>query len=140
MITTDSPASPVSVPRTTKQRILIVDDNRDAAKTMSMLLNLLGYETVTAFDGLIAIEAARDFRPEIILMDLGLPKLSGHDACRKIREELWGSEIVMIALTGLGQDQDRRASETAGFDRHLVKPVAIETLKSVFAEFPVQLV
>ena len=114
---------PIEKVSSAKRRILVVDDNRDAAITLAMLLKVTGNETKTAHDGLEAVEAAEAFRPDVILLDIGLPKLNGYDAARRIREQPWGRGLVLIALTGWGQDEDRRRSSEAGFNHHLVKPV-----------------
>jgi len=121
-------------PPTTARRILVVDDNRDSAMSLAMVLKLTGHETHTAYDGLEAVEAAATFRPDVVLLDIGLPKLNGYDACRKIREQPWGKGMVLIALTGWGQDEDRRKSQEAGFDAHLVKPVDHAALTKLLAE------
>ena len=105
------------------RRILVVDDNRDAATSLAELLELSGYETRIAHDGLEAVEAAESFCPEVVLLDIGLPKLNGLEAARTIREQPWGRDMVLVALTGWGQDEDRRQSSEAGFNVHLVKPV-----------------
>lgn len=105
------------------RRILVVDDNRDSASTLAMLLRLSGNETRTANDGLEAIELADQFRPELVLLDIGLPRLSGYEVAQRIRQQPWGQNIVLIALTGWGQEDDRRKSKAAGFDAHLVKPL-----------------
>ena len=104
-------------------RILIVDDNRDGAESFSTMLRIMGNETSTAYDGQAAVEAADRVRPDVILLDIGLPKLNGFEACRRIREQPWGKGITLIAVTGWGQEEDRRRSQEAGFDYHLVKPV-----------------
>ena len=88
-----------------------------------MLLKLTGNETHTAYDGLEAVEAAAAFKPDVVLLDIGLPKLNGYEACRRIREQPWGKSMVLVALTGWGQEEDRQKSREAGFDDHLVKPV-----------------
>ena len=106
-----------------KRRILVVDDNRDSAESLAMLLRLTGNETSVAYDGEEAVEAAARQRPDVILLDIGLPKLNGFDACRRIRENRWAKNVLIIALTGWGQEEDRRKSAEAGFDGHLVKPV-----------------
>ena len=118
----------------TPSRILVVDDNRDSATSLAMLLKLQGYQTQTAFDGLEAVEAATTFRPQVILLDIGLPKLNGFEVCRRIREQSWGKEIVMVALTGWGQDEDRQKSNEAGFDHHLIKPVDSKALTKLLNE------
>jgi signal transduction histidine kinase/CheY-like chemotaxis protein len=110
-------------PATTVRRILVVDDNRDSVEFLTRLLNLTGYETDTAQDGLQAMEAAGRFRPDVILLDIGLPKLNGYDVAREIREQPWGKDMVLVALTGWGQEEDRRRAQEAGFNHHLTKPV-----------------
>jgi CheY-like chemotaxis protein len=118
----------------TERRILIVDDNRDSADSLSLLLAITGNKTLVAHDGLEAIEAADRQRPDVVLLDIGLPKLDGHEVCRRIREQPWGKDIVMIALTGWGQEDDRRKSEEAGFNGHLVKPVDYDELLGLLGE------
>lgn len=110
------------------QRVLVVDDMEDAAESLATLLRLSGNEVQTAHDGRDALEKARNFRPGIALLDIGMPGMDGYDACRAIRSEPWGKDIIVIALTGWGQEEDRRKSEQAGFDGHLVKPVDQESL------------
>jgi signal transduction histidine kinase len=104
-------------------RILIADDNRDGADSLSDMLQIMGNDTRTAYDGEAAVAAAAEFRPDVVLLDIGMPKLNGHDACRRMREQPWGADLVLIALTGWGQEEDVRRSHDAGFDRHMVKPV-----------------
>jgi signal transduction histidine kinase len=115
------------------RRILVVDDNRDSADGLAMLLELGGDEVRTAYDGLAAVEAAAQFRPEAVLMDIGMPTLNGYDAARRIREQPWGRDVLLIALTGWGQDEDRRLSLEAGFDVHLTKPVDHRMLARLLA-------
>ena len=105
------------------RRILVVDDNEDSAESLTILLSLAGHKTHTAYDGLEAIEAAATFRPDVILLDIGLPRLNGYEVARKIREQPWGQAVVLVALTGWGQEEDRRRSREAGFNHHLTKPV-----------------
>jgi PAS domain S-box-containing protein len=114
-------------------RILVVDDNKDSADSLAMLLELTGHEVFTAHDGQEAFAAAEQHRPDVILLDIGLPVLNGHDVCRRIRQEAWGQAMVLIALTGWGQDEDRRRSQEAGFDGHLVKPVDHPRLLNLLA-------
>jgi PAS domain S-box-containing protein len=118
------------------RRILVVDDNRDSAESLALLLTLSGHQTQTAHDGLEAVEAAGQFRPDVVLLDIGLPKLNGYDACRRIREQAWGLSMVLVALTGWGQDADRRRSHEAGFDAHLVKPVDLDALRRLLIVDP----
>jgi CheY-like chemotaxis protein len=119
-----------------KRRILVVDDNHDSAISLGMMLRLTGNEIQTAHDGLAAVEIAEKFGPDMILLDIGLPKLNGYDVCRRIREQPWSKGIVIVALTGWGQEEDRRRSKEAGFDQHLVKPVEIDALQRLLAERP----
>ncbi len=119
------PPPPVAVkPKTLlpPRRILIVDDNRDAATSLAKLMEITGNETYIAHDGLEAVDAATRLRPDVILLDIGLPRLNGFEACRQIREQPWSKTVLIVALTGWGQDDDRRKSLEAGFDAHLVKP------------------
>jgi signal transduction histidine kinase/CheY-like chemotaxis protein len=118
---------------TSNLRILIVDDNRDSAESLVTMLRIMGNETQTAYDGEEAVAAAMAFRPDVILLDIGLPKLNGYEACRRIREHLWGEDVVLIALTGWGHDDDVRRSDEAGFDHHMVKPVNPNTLMKLLA-------
>ncbi len=116
-----------------RRRVLVVDDNRDAAISLAEMLDLMGNESRTAHDGLQAVAAAAAFHPDVILMDIGMPKLNGYDACRRIREQPWGGTPVIVACTGWGQDDDRRKSREAGFDFHLIKPVDPAELESLLA-------
>ena len=122
------PASPA------QRRVLIVDDNRDSADSLAMLLEITNNKTYMAHDGVEAIEAIEKHRPEVVLLDIGLPRLDGHEVCRRVREQPWGKDIVIIALTGWGQDADRRKSHEAGFDGHLVKPVDYDKLLELLSE------
>ena len=103
--------------------VLIADDNEDAAESLAQLLEMMGSTVHRASDGLQAVAMAQDLRPEVIVLDIGMPRLNGFEACRRIRTQSWSKGVVIIALTGWGQDEDRRRSMDAGFDRHLVKPV-----------------
>ena len=98
---------PTDILESGKKRILVVDDNRDSAMTLAMLLKVTGNDTRTAHDGMEAIEQAEAYRPAVILLDIGLPKMNGYDACRRIRAQPWGEDILMVALTGWGQAEDR---------------------------------
>jgi CheY-like chemotaxis protein len=99
-----------------------------------MMLRVMGNEICTAYDGEEAVRAAGAFRPEVVLLDIGMPKVNGYDAARRIRQEPWGTGMVLIAVTGWGQDDERRRAVEAGFDRHLVKPVDPQGLMKVLAE------
>jgi PAS domain S-box-containing protein len=115
-------------------RVLVVDDNEDVLQSLALMLQVHGNEVQTARDGVEAVEAAERFRPDLVLLDIGMPKLDGYGACRRIREQPWGKDLKIVALTGWGQDADRRETAAAGFDGHLVKPVAPEALLRLLAE------
>ncbi len=118
------------------RRILIADDNEDAADSLAMMLSMMGNETRVAPDGLAALKIGAAFAPEIVVLDIGMPKLNGYDAARRIRGEPWGARLVLVALTGRSQDEDRRRSHEAGFDFHLVKPVEPAALQKLLALVP----
>ena len=115
-------------------RILVVDDNRDVAESLVTLLQMLGHEVRAAYDGREALEVGEQMRPAVVLMDIGMPGMSGHEACRRMRQLHWGRRATLIALTGWGQEDDRRSSHDAGFDAHLVKPVDFDQLDAALAE------
>jgi signal transduction histidine kinase len=117
-----APVSTSSAPRAGR-RVLVVDDNRDSARTMTLLLRKMGNEVATAYDGAEAVEAAASFSPDVVLLDIGLPVLNGYDAARAIRARANGKSMTLVALTGWGQEDDRRRSREAGIDLHIVKPV-----------------
>jgi PAS domain S-box-containing protein len=116
------------------RRVLVVDDNDAMVESLSTLIGLLGHEVRTASDGATALAIAEEFRPHIVLMDLGMPRMNGYEAAAKLRQQAWGSEMLLVALTGWGQDEHRRRTETAGFDRHVVKPIRQPDLERLFAE------
>jgi len=120
-----APAQPAAVVQ--PRRILVVDDNRDAAESLSMLLHARGHDVRVAYDGLEAVGAAIAFQPDVVLLDIGLPKLYGYDAARRIRDAR-GDGVLLIAVTGWGQEEDRRRAKAAGFDHHLTKPVDPEAI------------
>jgi signal transduction histidine kinase/ActR/RegA family two-component response regulator len=116
---------------TPRRRILVVDDNVDSAESMAMMLELSGHDVATAHDGLEAVEVAREFQPHVALLDLGMPKLDGYEAARSIRRQSWGQKMMLVALTGWGQSEDKRRSREAGFDAHLVKPIDFGVLEEL---------
>jgi signal transduction histidine kinase len=133
----DTPTEPMMAPMEPhSRRLLVVDDNQDAARALCLMLKMLGNEVRAAYDGLEALETAAEFRPEVILLDLGMPKLNGCDAARQIRQQPWGKDVVLIALTGWGQPQDKQRTREAGFDYHVVKPVEPPALEQILAEIP----
>jgi CheY-like chemotaxis protein len=115
------------------RRVLVVDDNRDAADSLAMMLSLAGHETRTAYDGLEAVQAAAGFRPDVVLLDIGMPKMNGYEAARHLRSQSWGKGMALIALTGWGQEDDKRRALEAGFDHHLTKPVEAAALEKLLA-------
>jgi len=130
-------AQPASIATTAKpvaavrRRVLIVDDSEDGAESLSLLLQVSGFETHKACDGVEAVETAERLKPDAILLDIGLPRLNGYEVCRRVRALPWGDTLTLIALTGWGQEDDRRKSHDAGFDGHLVKPVEFPALMSL---------
>jgi PAS domain S-box-containing protein len=121
-----------------QRRILVVDDNRDAAESLTMMLRIIGHEVRTAHDGAAAVVAAAEFRPELVLMDLGMPILDGYEAARRIRAQPLEDRTFLVALTGWGADDDHRRTLDAGFDRHLVKPVDPDALLKMIAEMRIE--
>ncbi len=117
-----------------KRRILVVDDNIDAAESLAMLLSMQGHDVLTAHDGLEALGQIPRFRPDVVMMDLGMPRLDGLEAARRLRALREGRDIQLIALTGWGQDSDRERSREAGFDAHLVKPIDPGALTELLAK------
>lgn len=109
------------------RRVLIVDDNQDAADSLAMLLGVRGDEVRIAYDGSQALEVERDFEPDVILLDIGLPAISGYDVAHRIREKR-GRSVLIVAITGWGQEKDLRRAEEAGIDQHFTKPVDFEAL------------
>ena len=119
-----------------RRRVLIVDDNRDAAEWLATLLSLSGHETHVALDGEQAVKAAERLLPDAILLDIGLPRVDGYEVCRRIRQQPWGRDLMIVALTGWGQEEDRQKSREAGFNTHLVKPVHDDVILSLLASLP----
>jgi len=117
----------------TSRRILVVDDNHDGADMLSAMLRVDGHDTRTAYDGKTAMELAGAFRPEVVVLDIGLPTMSGYDVCRHLRAQPWATGLVLMAITGWGSAQDRRRAQDAGFDHHLVKPVESDALRRLLA-------
>ena len=119
-----------------RHRILVADDNHDSVTTLSLMLEVMGHEVQVAHDGLQTVELAESFRPDAILMDIGMPGLNGFDACQRIRTRPWARDVFIVALTGWGQDEDKVRSRDAGFDRHLVKPVEPAMLEKMIFALP----
>jgi len=124
---------PDEMKHATGVRILVADDNEDAVRSLAMMLRAMGHEVHTAQDGAEVLEAAARIMPTVILMDIGMPRVNGYDAARRIREQPWGRAVTLVALTGWGLDEDKRLASEAGFDRHIVKPVEVATLRAILA-------
>jgi CheY-like chemotaxis protein len=119
-------------PRAVKsRRILVVDDNEDAAKSLALLLDHLGNQVGLAHNGREAIDLVDEFRPDVVIMDIGMPEMSGYEAAAALRERDGLKGLVLIAMTGWGQEEDRKRSMLAGFDFHLVKPVPLGSLQDL---------
>ncbi|MGH8169051.1 MAG: ATP-binding response regulator [Steroidobacteraceae bacterium] len=118
------------------RRILIADDNNDALESLATLLQLSGHEVFTATNGGTALQSVERHLPEVALLDIGMPMLDGYEVAKRIRAQPWGQRITLVALTGWGQDSDRRRSREAGFDSHLVKPLDLDTLTDLLARLP----
>src|SRR5262245_60573916 len=114
-------------------RILVVDDNHDSALSLAMMLSIMGHETRTAHDGESAVATAESFLPEVVLLDIGLPKLNGYEVAQRIRQHSWGASMFLIAVTGWGQDEDRQRSSEVGLNVHMVKPVEPAALERLLA-------
>jgi CheY-like chemotaxis protein len=121
---------------TVPRRIMIADDNRDSADAMKMLLKLSGHDVHIAHSGAEALAVAKRVRPDIGILDIGMPDIDGYHVAERIRHEAWGKEIMLIAVTGWGQDADKRRALAAGFDHHLTKPIEFENLKQLFDRSP----
>ncbi len=117
-----------------RRRVLIVDDNVDAANSLAMVLRAMDHDVQTAHDGFAGLEAAAAFHPDLILLDIGMPRLNGYDVCRRIREQPWAQRVAIFALTGWGQEEDKRRSHESGFNGHLVKPVEPATLDKLLSD------
>jgi CheY-like chemotaxis protein len=129
----DSTLTAQQPPIATPLKVLVVDDNVDTVLGFSMLLKGSGHDVRTAHDGLSAVEKAIEYRPDVVLLDIGLPGLNGYEVAKRLRQNPNLKNTVLIALTGYGQDTDRQASQQAGFDHHLVKPARFDQLKKILA-------
>ena len=135
---TDAPQSTLSVsetgqPTTRSLRVLVVDDNVDTVLSFTMLLQASGHDAQAAHDGPTAVQAALDYRPDVMLLDIGLPGLNGYEVAKRIRQQPDLKNVVLVALTGYGQEADRQTSLQAGFNQHLVKPVPFDQLQQILA-------
>jgi CheY-like chemotaxis protein len=127
----DRGGSPMaSAPR----RVLVADDNEDAARSFALMLRTMGHEVITAKDGFEAVRKSEESRPDIVFLDIGMPRLNGYAAARRIREQPWGRALPLVALTGWGLEEDRQLAKESGFTRHVVKPIDIEALAALVRE------
>lgn len=115
-------------------RVLVVDDNVDTARLLAMLLCHEGHDAIVAADGLSAIDAVRARTPDVVLLDIGLPGMDGFEVCRCLRQKPGLEQALIVALTGYGQEEDRRRSQEAGFDAHLIKPIGMDQLHQIFSQ------
>ncbi len=139
VVTTDAVATPTAdavVPAPIGRRVLVADDNQDAADSLAMILEMAGHDVRVVHDGRSALSVAEAFRPDTVLLDIGMPQLNGYEVAQALRQEPWGASITLIALTGWGQEDDRQRAIDAGFDRHLTKPVDPDALESLIASPP----
>jgi CheY-like chemotaxis protein len=122
------------LPAQPRRHVLVADDNPDGAESLAMLLSLMGHDVATAHDGVEALECLERGHFDLAVLDIGMPRMNGYDLAQEIRSRPWGHSIVLVALTGWGQSEDKRRAYEAGFDRHLTKPVQAEQLAAVLAE------
>jgi CheY-like chemotaxis protein len=123
-----------NVEQGTSMRILVADDSRDVTYTLGLLLEFMGHEVRTARDGLEVLEVAEEFEPQVVFLDLGMPRMDGYEACRQIRLRPWGVSATLVALTGWSQEQHRQRSREVGFDHHLVKPIDAAVLEGFLSQ------
>jgi CheY-like chemotaxis protein len=116
-------------------KVLVADDNRDAAMSLGALLELSNHEVLIAHDGEQALTMARDAMPEAMILDIGMPRITGDQVARAVRHEPWGAHVLMVAVTGWGQPEDKERASAAGFDHHLTKPVDVEQMEKLLGDF-----
>jgi signal transduction histidine kinase/ActR/RegA family two-component response regulator len=133
---TAAPAATPDLVERAARRIVVADDNRDAGETLGMMLSMAGHDVHIAYDGVQAIRLAAEIHPQVVLLDIGMPNMNGYEAAARIRSEPWGASILLIALTGWGQEKDRQRASEAGFDHHLVKPADPAVLEKLIADVP----
>ena len=115
-------------------RILVADDNRDNADSCTMLLQMDGHEVRTCYSGPDALAVAAEFMPHMMLLDIVMPEMTGYEVARKVRAAAWGRKVVLVAITGWGQVEDRRKALEAGFDHHFAKPISMDVIKPLIAQ------
>lgn len=117
-----------------KYRVVVADDNRDFADSLAMMLRIMGCDAAAAYNGEDALRLAFERRAQVVVLDIGMPKLTGYDAARAIRQQPWGREIILVAISGWGEEEDRRTALEAGFDHHLTKPVNPAFFETLLAQ------
>ena len=127
-------AAAAETPGIVPQRILVADDNQDAADSLAMVLRLQGHDVTVVHDGQEALDLAARVHPDAAFLDIGMPLMNGYDCCRHMRQEPWGQRVLLVAVTGWGQEEDKRRAKEVGFDHHLTKPVAPADLEKVLAD------
>jgi CheY-like chemotaxis protein len=130
------PAAAAANADNVERRVLIVDDNRDAAESLALLLGLAGCQVALAFDGMAAIATAATFRPDVVLLDIGMPGMDGYETARHLRATADGSNMLLVALTGWGQEEDKQQAIDAGFDEHFTKPMDSGVLAALMKRAP----
>ncbi len=130
------PRERATPPPQARRRVLVVDDSDDSKESLATMLKIMGHDVKCASDGLEAVEAAATHRPGVVLLDIGMPRLNGYEAARRIRAQPWGRDMVLVAVTGWGQEADRRLAQEAGFDHHLVKPADVSMLEEILEATP----
>ena len=130
-VVTTLPGSPDFPAAPTGRRVLVVDDSVDACESLAAVVQMLGHTARTAFDGQQAVDVAAEFRPQLVLMDISLPKLNGYEAAALIRKQDGGSDVTFVALTGWGRDEDREQALNAGFHHHVTKPIDFTVLREL---------
>jgi CheY-like chemotaxis protein len=123
-------------PAVAGRRVLVVDDNEDAAESLAALLRLFGHEVHVALDGEQALEIASTMHPQVVLLDLGMPRMDGYELAQRVRQHPQGRHVTLAALTGWGHERDRQRSREVGIDHHLVNPVDLEVLRQLLASLP----
>jgi len=116
-------------------KVLVADDNRDAAMSLGMILEISNHEVLVAHDGEEALKIARSALPEALILDIGMPGITGDQVARAIRREAWGANVLMVAVTGWGQAEDKQRASAAGFDHHLTKPVDVDCMEKLLDDF-----
>lgn len=132
-IVSGEPTESATLELRSKKRVLVVDDNVDGAEMLAMMLELSGYETRTASDGLEAIDVVKAFAPHVVFLDIAMPGLDGYEVAKRLRAEPAFDALILVALTGWGGDDDKRRTKDAGFDRHITKPVEPAAVTALFA-------